>query len=165
VTGPGDEPGSEPAEVLAGRTAELRWVVFAQREGDDLYTMLRVWSGDEVVVAGSGFGGPGLYPGSVVNEWQGRTDDLPYFVMARTVPEADRVVATTDRGLEIELALSEPVEQFGLRFAAAALPAGHRPGSIRAESGGTVLAALPQPLPGRPGRGGPGHRPSPETEQ
>jgi hypothetical protein len=140
-------PGGEPAEVLAGRSGELRWVVVARQEGDDLYTTLRVWSGDELVVAGSGFGGPGLDPGSVLNEWRGRTDGLPYFVMARTVPEADRVVATTDLGLELELMLSEPVEQFGLRFAAAALPAGHGPLSIRAESGGEVLASRPQPVP------------------
>ncbi|MGO8961763.1 MAG: hypothetical protein ACLQFR_30985 [Streptosporangiaceae bacterium] len=139
-------------QVLEG-TAEggLRWVVVAYGDREDLYTMLRVYSGDELVVPGSGFGGPPLYPGDVLNEWRGRTDELPYFVMARTVPEADRVVATTDLGADVTLALSAPVEQFGVRFAAAALPAGHRPGSIRAERDGQELANRPQPMP--PSRG------------
>jgi hypothetical protein len=137
--------------VLAG-TAEggLRWLVVAYGDPGDLYTMLRVYSGDKLVVPGSGFGGPALYADSVINDWRGRTDDLPYFVMARTVPEADRVVAITDRGAEVVLTLSDPLEQFGLRFAAAALPAGHGPGSIRAERGGTELESRPQPMPPRP---------------
>jgi hypothetical protein len=57
-------------------------------------------------------------------------------LLARTAPQIARVVATTDRGVEIELRLSEVVEQFGLRFAAAVLPDAHGPGSIRAESDG-----------------------------
>ncbi|MGH3397064.1 MAG: hypothetical protein ACRDPO_20480, partial [Streptosporangiaceae bacterium] len=79
--------------------------------------------------------------------WRGRTDDLPYFVMARTRPEVDRVVATTTRGTEVPLALSPVVEAFGLRFAAAALPGGEEPGSLRAERAGAVLQTLPQPMP------------------
>src|SRR5260370_40311269 len=56
--------------VLDG-TAEggLRWLVVVSGDSEDLYTMLRVYSGDELVVPGSGFGGPPLYPGSVLNEW------------------------------------------------------------------------------------------------
>ncbi len=132
-------------QVLEGSAqGGLRWLVVAYGNREDLYTMLRVYSGAELVVPGSGFGGPPLYPDSVLNEWRGRTDDLPYFVMARTVPEADRVVATTDRGAEVVLALSAPVEQFGVRFAAAALPAGHTPGSIRAERDGKELASQAQ---------------------
>jgi hypothetical protein len=159
-----DDMSGNEVQVLAG-TAEggLRWVVVAHEDLDDLYTILRVYSGNELVAGGSGFGGPALYPDSVINEWRGRTDDLPYFVMARTVPEADRVVATTDRGAEVVLALSAPFEQFGLRFAAAALPAGHGPGSIRVERDGTELGSLPQPMPPRPpwrpGRPSGGHRP------
>ena len=145
-----DDVSGNEVEVLAG-TAEdgLRWLVVASGDRENLYTMLRAYAGDELVVAGSGFGGPALYPESVINEWRGRTDDLPYFVMARTVPEADRVVATTDRGAEVELALSEPVERFGVRFAAAALPAGHAPGSIRVERDGKQLESRRQPMPPR----------------
>jgi hypothetical protein len=143
-----NEARDNEVQVLAGTAAGgLRWLVVAYGDGEDLYTFLRVYSGDKLVVPGSGFGGPPLRRGSVINEWRGRTDDLPYFVMARTVPDADRVVATTDRGVEVELALSEPVDRFGVRFAAAALPAGHGPGSIRAEKGGAELARRPQPMP------------------
>jgi hypothetical protein len=145
---PGDEMPGDEVEVLAG-TADngLRWLVVASGDSKDLYTMLRVYAGDELVVPGSGFGGPALFPGNVLAEWRGRTDDLPYFVMARTVPEADRVIATTDRGAEVVLALSPAVERFGVRFAAAALPAGHRPGSIRAERDGRELDGRAQLMP------------------
>jgi hypothetical protein len=144
-------------EVLSGAApGGLRWQVLCSGDDQDLYTRLRVYSGDQCVVPGSGFGGPGLPRGSVMNEWRGRRDDLPYFVMARTLPAVTRVVATTDRGTDVVLDLSEPVERFGLRFAAAALPPGHLPGSIRAEHDGTVLEQRPQPMPRplpRPGRG------------
>ena len=62
----------------------------------------------------------------------------------------DRVVATTDRGSEVTLELSPPVECFGLRFAVAALPAGEGPGSIRVEQGGVVLETMRQWVPPRP---------------
>jgi hypothetical protein len=137
----------QPAEVLSGQAGELSWVVTVEGDDADLRTMLRVCRGDQVVVPGSGFGGPGLYPGRLLNEWRGRTGDLPYFVMARTSPAVSRVVATTDRGLEVELALSGPAGPSGLRFAAAALPPGHAPASIRAEDGETVLETWPQPIP------------------
>ena len=151
---------SEPVgevEVLSGAAAGgLRWEVVCSGDDEDLYTMLRVYSGDERVVAGSGFGGPRLPRGSLMSEWRGRTGELPYFVMARTVPAVTRVVATTDRGTDVVLALSEPVERFGLRFAAAALPPGQLPAAIRAERDGAVLEERPQRMrrsvPG-PGRG------------
>jgi hypothetical protein len=108
--------------------------------------MLQVFRG-EPKVADAGFGGPGLYPGSVINEWRGQADDLPFFVMARVSPNVDRVIATTAKGTEIVLAMSPPVERFGLRFAAAALPPGERPGSIRAEREGITLETRQQPMP------------------
>lgn len=117
--------------------------------------MLHIYRGDRQV-AGSGFRGPKLYGGCVVNEWRGKTDGLPYFVMARTAPIVDRVVATTDRGSEITLTLSPPVEPFGLRFAAAALPDGESPGSLRVEREGAVLETRPRPMPRhRPPASGP----------
>ena len=150
------EPVGE-VEVLSGTAAGgLRWEVVCSGDDADLYTMLRVYSGDKRVVAGSGFGGPKLRPGSVMSEWRGRTDNLPYFVVARTAPAVTQVVATTDRGSDVVLELSEPVDRFGLRFAAAALPPGHMPATIRAERDGAVLEERPQPMPRpfrAPGRG------------
>jgi hypothetical protein len=139
-----------PLEVLSGSIgADLRWVVVADGDGEDLVTMLDIYSGDQQI-AGSGFRGPGLYDDSLINEWRGQTDDLPYFVMARVSPVVDRVVATTESGSEITLALSPVIEPFGLRFAAAALPAGEQPASLRIERDGAVLESPLQPMPPRP---------------
>ena len=136
-----------PVEVLAGAAqAGLRWSVVVFGDSENLYTLLRVYREDRLLVPGSGFGGPSLPAGSAVSEWRGRTDDLPYFVMARTLPDVDRVVATTNQGLEVELAISAPSPEFGLRFAAAALPDGHAPSRLRVERGGIVLQTCPQPM-------------------
>lgn len=136
-----------PVEVLSG-TVEggLHWAVVASGDQAELATMLHVYRGGQQV-AGSGFGGPALYPGSVINEWRGRADDLPFFVMARVSPSVDRVIATTAGGTEIALVMSPPIERFGLRFAAAALPPGDRPGSIRAERDGATVETRQQPMP------------------
>jgi hypothetical protein len=136
------EPG-EPVEVLSGiADGGLRWVVVTSGTDQDLSTMLHVYRGDRLLGA-SGFGGPKLYPGSVMNEWRGQRDDLPWFVMARTDPVVDQVVATTARGVDVVLAMSPLVGRFGLRFAAAALPAGDWPGGLRAERDGAVLETWP----------------------
>ena len=133
------EPG-EPVEVLSGRGRRLRWVVVTSGTDEDLYTMLNVYSGDQLL-AGAEFGGPKLYPGSVMNEWRGQRDDLPWFVMARTDPVVDRVVATTAGGTNVVLAMSPLVAQFGLRFAAAAL----RPGAARRVAGRTPRVGAGKP--------------------
>jgi hypothetical protein len=135
------------ARVLAGTTETgLRWIVTVEGDGPDLYTMLHVYERDRQV-AGSGFAGPTRHDGALMHEWRGRTDGLPSFVMARVSPLVDRVVATTDRGSEVTLALSPVIEPYGLRFAAAPLPDGERPGRLRAERAGTVLATRIQPMP------------------
>ena len=138
----------DEVEVLAGRHGELAWRVLVSGTSTRLMTVLQVRRGDRVVVR-SGFGGPPLYPGDLVNEWRGRTDDLPYFVMARTDPSVDRVVAVTDRGTQVELALSDPVPAFGLRFAAAGLPDGEGPGRLVAWRGGAVVSDDATPPPPR----------------
>jgi hypothetical protein len=140
------EPLQDEVIVLAGTHAALRWQVWAGGSVSDLTTMLPVFDGDRRV-AWSGFAGPALYPGQLVNEWRGRTDDLPYFVMARAFPEVSRLVAVTDRGTHVELAMSEVDPAFGLRFAAAALPDGEGPGVLLIEVNGQPHGRLPQPMP------------------
>ena len=141
-------PQDDAVEVLSGSAgAGLRFVVVAYGDDEDLYTLLRVYRGEQLVVAGSGFGGAALPPGSVLAEWRGQTEGLPFFVMARMSPAVDRVVATTDHGTEVTLALSPPVQRFGLRFAAAALPDGERPAGLRAERDGAVLQSVAQRMP------------------
>ena len=141
------ERSDDAVEVLSGGAEPgLRWAVTVHGDDRDLYTWLHVYAGDRLV-ASSGFGGPPLDGESLMNEYRGRTDDLPWFVMARTAPVVDRVVATTDRGSEITLALCPPIERFGLRFAVAALPAGEGPASLRIEHNGSVLQTMPQWVP------------------
>ena len=108
----------DEVEALAGTHGTLRWQVWASATSDDLMTMLQVFDGD-VPVASSGFGGPALYAGHRVNEWRGRIDDLPYFVVARAAVDVSRLVAVTDRGTHVGLALGAVDARFGLRFAAA----------------------------------------------
>jgi hypothetical protein len=150
----------EGTEVFYGGAAEgLRWIVRTSDHDDDRgrTTMLHVYRGD-VHLSGSGFGGVQLREGEVLHEWRGRTDDQPWFVMACTAPEVTRVVATTDRGAEVELALSPVVRIHGVRYAVADLPRGHGPGSIVAEVNGTTVENVSQPVftppPGTPGASG-----------
>ena len=134
--------------VLSGMLEpDLRWSVLVGGDRENLSTMLHVYRGDDQLVAGSGFGGPALYGDSLLNEYRGRTEGLPWFVMARAASTVDRVVATTDNGTEVILELTPPVEQFGLRFAVAALPDGEGPASIRVERDGVVLETARQWVP------------------
>lgn len=146
--------------MFYGGAAEgLRWIVRTSDHDDarGRTTMLHVYRGDEHL-SGSGFGGVQLREGEVLHEWRGRTDDQPWFVMACTAPEVTRVVATTDRGAEVELALSPVVRIHGVRYAVADLPRGHGPGSIVAEVNGTTVENVSQPVftppPGTPGASG-----------
>jgi hypothetical protein len=109
-------------------------------------TMLHVYRVDRHV-AGFGFGGPERYGHSLQNGLCGRTDDLRCFVMARTSPVVTRVVAVTDRGSEVELALSPLIDRFGLRFAVSALPEREGSALIRAKRDGVVVDTAPQPMP------------------
>ncbi len=132
----------EPVKVLNGVCKQgYRWQVDASGIDADFMTMMLMFDADGRQLHGGGMGGPKLYPGSVINEYRGRNDDWPYVVVARTAPRVDRVVATTDQGTELELQLSEVIDSFALRFAAAVLPMGHGPASISAEAGGNFWKA------------------------
>jgi hypothetical protein len=131
--------------VLEGRHGDLTWRVRASGDDRAFTTMLHVYR-DGRLVAASGMGGPKLYPGELINEWRGRTDELPYFVMVRADPAVERVVAVTEQGSEVELALSPVVTSYGLRFAAAGLPDGERPGRLRVMAGTGALPDIDTPV-------------------
>lgn len=135
----------DEVEVLSGRHGDLHWQVWAGGTEADLMTMLKIFRGDQLVDS-SGFGGPALFLNEKVNEWRGRADDLPYFVMARSAREVSRLVAVTDRGTRIELKLSEVDSRFGLRFAAAGLPDGEGPGVLIVEVDGQPAGSLRQEM-------------------
>lgn len=121
--------------VLRGSAGDLTWEVVVQGDIEHLETMLYVRRG-EVSVLKAGFSGPGLYPGALMNEWRGREEGTPHFVMARTKLDVHRVIAQTDRGLNVELATEADSVAFGLRFYAAVLPEGHAPGRLHAYMAG-----------------------------
>jgi len=144
-----DRVESGRTEVLSGQHGTLRWRILVRGDEQELFTMIQVHQGSRRVVAGSGFGGPPLYPGQLISNWRGRTDDLPYFVMNRSDPVIDRVVAITDRGTEVELSMSPVIAPFGLRFSAAGLPEGEAPSRLRAERDGTVIVDMDSRMPPR----------------
>jgi hypothetical protein len=148
----GENEAHEDVVVLTGVHNGLDWKVITTWgprpdavEEREMSTLLHAFKGSKQVI-GSGFGGPALYPGHLVHEWRGRTDQWPYFVMARADPTVDRIAAITDRGTQVELSLSEVVPQFGLRFAAAGLPDGEAPNRLIIEAKGQTVADLHRPM-------------------
>lgn len=116
--------------VQVGGIGDLSWQVVVTGDTSDLLTMLHVHRAG-VRVVDSGFRGPPLYPGKLLNEWRGRSGRLPYFVMVRTASTVTSVIAVTDQGTEVEVPLSDAIADFGLRFGAAALPPGEAPAGLR----------------------------------
>jgi hypothetical protein len=105
----GEDGTPEHVVVLTGEHNGLDWKVVATWgprsdpvEDRELMTMVHGFEGTKRVI-GSGFGGPALYPGQLIHEWRGRTDQWRYFVMARADPTMDRIVVVTERGTEVEL--------------------------------------------------------------
>jgi len=144
-----EEPIDGVAVLRGDAMPGLRWTVSVDASEGHLMVMLNVFRGDRHL-AGSGFDGTKFFGGRVLQEWRGRTDDLPFFVMARTAAAVTRVVATTDLGTEVDLTLSAFIPEFGSRFAAAGLPEGERPCTIRAERDGVVIDTARQPVPDFP---------------
>lgn len=131
--------------VLEGRHGDLSWQIKVSGDEPDFLTMLHVYQGKRLLAA-SGMSGPKLYPGEVINEWRGRADDLPYFVMVRADPVVERVVEVTERGAEFELAMSPVIAACGLRFAAAGLPEGDAPCRLRVTTDGGALVEVNTPI-------------------
>jgi hypothetical protein len=133
-------------EVLTGSHGDLTWSVVAAGTRSDLMTTLRISQNGQLRAA-SGFGGPALHAGELVNEWRGRTDGLPWFVMVRTDATVIRVTAQTDHGSLVELSLSAPHPRLGLRFAAAGLPSGEGPGVLLVHTVDQPTRTIAQPVP------------------
>jgi len=106
--------------------------------------MLDMLRGDHRAPA-IGFDGSGFLGGTVLESSRGHVDGFPWHVMARTDASVTRVVATTDRGTEVELALSAFMPEYGSTFAAAVMPDGECPCALRVERDGAILDVGPQP--------------------
>lgn len=120
---------AEGREVLRGAAGILSWRITAAGTRDNLSTMIEVFDGDRRV-AWQGFAGESLPPGRLVNEWRGRAAGYPYFVIARTAPQVNRLIAVTDAGTRVELQLTDVDPSLSLRFSGGPLPAGEQPISL-----------------------------------
>ncbi|MEV3857552.1 hypothetical protein AB0J38_24885 [Streptomyces sp. NPDC050095] len=126
-------------EVLAGQSGKYHWVLRAGPVSDVFVTHLDIYAGERHV-DGGGMGGRAVpSPSKPVQYSYGRRDDLPVTVAARCMVHVDRMVAVADDGSETEMTLSEPVEKFGMKFAACLLPASSELAGLRAESHGKVI--------------------------
>ena len=118
--------------VLTAQEADgLEWSISA---GPDTINPSSFWTfirrgRPEGRSARSGMGGPKL-PGGPINSWSGQADGTPPFIMVRTAPNVERIFVTTRSGRGIELTMSEVIDEFQLRFGAAALPEDDWPGEL-----------------------------------
>jgi hypothetical protein len=127
------EDNVELVEVLRGsRTDGLTWRVLAGGNVADLHTYVDRRLDDARAM--SGFQGPALHPGELVNSWGGRADGLPEFVMVRTSPAVVAVTAVSAAGREYPVTLSDVIERFGLRFGVIPVPEGESIVELRVEA-------------------------------
>ncbi|WP_159049029.1 hypothetical protein [Streptomyces sp. NRRL B-3648] len=126
------------AEVLRGQCKDLRWVVRAGLVKKGVFvTHLDVFRADRLIDSGGG-SGPAVLD-SLVDFSYGYSHDAPMSVVARCSAEIDRLVAVTDDDREVVMTLSDPAEQFGVRFAACILPSGTRLARVYASSRDDVV--------------------------
>ncbi len=97
--------------------------------------------------ARSGMGGPKLYGHDVVNVWAGRSDGTPPFTLIRGVPSIQEATVLTNGGKTVHVTLSPEIEEFGLRFGAAALAEDDPPEtlSVRLGDGRVLQGEVPWP--------------------
>jgi hypothetical protein len=141
----------EPSQVvLEGHEPDgTTWSVDVRSDptcDDGLYTFVRRTAADGRS-ARSGMGGPKLYGDDVVNVWAGRSDGTPPFILIRGVPSIEEATVLTNGGKTVHVTLSPEIEEFGLRFGAAALPEDDPPEtlSVRLGSGRVVQGEVPWP--------------------
>lgn len=130
--------------VLTGEHLDLTWQVEVTGGPTELVSMLRVRRRGEPVMM-SGFGGPALYPGELVNEWRGREDDSPYFVMARADVDVLAIVAQDHTGADVPLTSSDVVVA-GVRHHACGLAVGREPALLRVLTRSRGWLDLPTPV-------------------
>lgn len=115
---------ADPAQtvVLTGiGDAGLEWAILARDlPNGEFSTFIRRTIGDQR--ATSGFIGVKLDAERLIHFWTGKADGTPFFVLARTAPQVEAVIAVGASGAEYPLQLSDVIEQFGLRFGATPIP-------------------------------------------
>lgn len=66
----------------------------------------------------SGFRGPKLYPGELINYWVGKAVGTPVFVVVRADPKVVRCAVVCSSRARYAIEMSDEIPEFGLRFGA-----------------------------------------------
>jgi hypothetical protein len=129
-------------EVLAGSTLGVSWSIeVEERSAEDFMTMARLELDGRR--AGSGMGGPKLWPGQPVNVFTGFSDRVPHvMVLVRAAEDVISVHAVSDggryaetedeRGRSFDVPLSPVDPESQLRYGLALLPEGEGLWDVRA---------------------------------
>ena len=114
-------PG-EPRRVLAGESDGVCWAIRAGLDaaGGLDAVVTRTYRG---AAATSRVRGSSPRDGQLISMWIGRGRDIPPFLLLRAASEVTHVAAILASGDRREVALSSVIEDFGLRFGGAPLPA------------------------------------------
>jgi len=111
-------------------TDQLRWRVLAGWT-DDGHLMTQVYvDGSDGVKPIGGFGGPAVWEGELINYWYGQAEHSPTFVVIRARSEVHRVTMTGG-GPAAEIALSDVMPAFGVRFGGRRLKPDQNPKDIK----------------------------------
>jgi hypothetical protein len=117
-----DMPKRELAVLARGeQDSGNRWVVSAGGTRDDYYTFIKAVYTDGQSDEG-GFGGPALYPGSLVNTYTGTGTRGLRRVLARADPQVRRLRVELADGQELILTPVAHLADTGLVFFATLLP-------------------------------------------
>jgi hypothetical protein len=109
-------------QVLTGTgVGDLAWEVTAgdldgPAGADEFLTLISRSQGG--ITATSGFRGPKLHPGDLINYWVGKAAGTPVFVVVRAHPRVERVAIVCRSRAKYSLGMSPEVPEFGLRFGA-----------------------------------------------
>jgi hypothetical protein len=132
--------------VLAGHTLDgFEWLVTAGGSDEWFLTVLSVSHG-ETNYGSAGMGGAKLDPDSLEQTYEGRFPGAPKFVMVRTIPSIDQIIALTTNRNEISLTLSEADDEFELRFGVAVIRQDEELRSLRFVTAGKTVMISSAPL-------------------
>jgi hypothetical protein len=133
-------------EVLAGQSVGLSWAIHvgANDAGRLHISMTCAYEG---VTAAAGLCATPLRREQLIGMWISRAPGIPRVLLVWAGPEVSHATVLMASGDRICVALSPVIEDFGLRFGAAPLPAEHSPAriEIRSWQHGTQVIELWRP--------------------
>lgn len=142
----GPDLTADPRAVSEGYTDGVHWTI--QAEGDRagvLSTVVTYTSGG--AAASFSVLGASLHNGQLLSMWVGRERDARPFLLLRAAPVVTHVTAVLASGDRREIAMSQVVEDFRLRFGGVPLPEDDPLASVELSGppGGTQVIELWRP--------------------